>query len=389
MAESARVFTATLLFFVAFYMLLVPLPPYLVALGLADWQVGLVLGSFGIAALAGRPLAGLAADRWGRRTVILVGVAIFAVGVIGVLLTSAVLWLMLARILQALGYVAVSTAATARITDLAPSARQGATLARFGIAANVAMTMTPAAVDAALGTVTPEQVFVAAALAALLCGMLALTFGNRIVTTTARVHDRRLWVLPPALRQPWLAAVLMGVGFGVWLQFLPLLALRRGVEPAGLLYAVYGGAIILTRLVTGPWQDRGRDRTLLVLGFAIFSLGLGCFAFTASLPTYLLATALVAAGGGILHPLLMALHVRTMPPTLRGRAVSTFYLGFDLGNGMGVWVLGFALQWWGLTALFGLAMVTSLFGLLLTAWRGGRWGVTDDIMNIGQAEGEA
>ena len=41
----------------------------------------------------------------------------------------------------------------------------------------------------------------------------------------------------------------------------------------------------------------------------------------------------------------MALHVRSTPPTLRGRAVSTFYLGFDLGNGLGVWVLGFALQW--------------------------------------------
>lgn len=370
-------------------MLLTPLPPYLVALGLADWQVGLVLGSFGIAALAGRPLAGLAADRLGRRTVILVGVAIFASGVVGVLLTGAVLWLMLARILQALGYVAVSTAATARITDLAPPARQGATLARFGIAANVAMTMTPAAIDAALGAVTPKQIFLAAALTALLCGLLALTFGNRIATTAAHAPDRRLWVLPPPIRQPWLAAVLMGVGFGVWLQFLPLLALRRGVEPAGLLYAVYGIAIILTRLATGPWQDRGRDRTLFVLGFASFSLGLGCFAFTASLPAYLLATALVAAGGGILHPLLMALHVRIMPPALRGRAVSTFYLGFDLGNGMGVWVLGFALQWWGLTALFGLAMVTSLFGLLWAAWRGGRWHATADSVRIDQAEGEA
>ena len=373
MTESSRVFIATLLFFVAFYMLLVPLPPYLVAAGLADWQVGLVLGSFGIAALVGRPVAGLAADRLGRRTVILAGVAVFAFGVIGVLLTDAVPWLMAARILQALGYVAVSTAATARITDLAPPARQGATLARFGIAANVAMTLTPAAVDAALGTVTPEQVFLTAAMAAMLCGMMALTFGNRVASTPDTAHDRRLWVLPPAIRQPWLAAVVMGVGFGVWLQFLPLLALRRGVEPAGLLYAVYGVAIILARLVTGPWQDRGCDRTLLVIGFTLFALGLGIFAFTAGLPSYLLATALVAAGGGIMHPLLMALHVRTMPPALRGRGVSTFYLGFDLGNGMGVWVLGFALQWWGLTALFGLAMVTSVFGLLLVAWRGGHW----------------
>ncbi len=150
MAESSRVFLATLLFFVAFYMLLVPLPPYLVKVGLADWQVGLVLGTFGIAALVGRPLAGLAADRFGRRSVIWAGVLSFVIGVLAVLTTANVLWLMAARTLQALGYVAVTTAATARITDLAPPARQGAAIARFGIAANLAMTMTPAAVDLAL-----------------------------------------------------------------------------------------------------------------------------------------------------------------------------------------------------------------------------------------------
>jgi len=367
MSESSRVFAATLLFFVAFYMLLVPLPPYLVELGLADWQVGLVLGSFGIAALVGRPLAGLASDRLGRRAVILAGVMLFATGVLALLISGNVLLLMAARLLQALGYVAVSTAATARITDLASPARQGSTIARFGIAANVAMTLTPVAVGVALGQVTPSQVFYAAALTAMLCGVLAFSFGDRTMADDAATADLRLWVLPTSIRQPWLAAVLLGVGFGVWLQFLPLLALRRGVEPVGLLYAVYGVAIILTRLATGPLQDRGRERFLLVVGFASMAGGLGLFAFTATLSAFLVATSLVAAGGGIVHPLLMALHVRLMPSAFRGRAVSTFYLGFDLGNGMGVWLLGFALQWWGLAALFGLAMVTSLAGLAVSA----------------------
>jgi MFS family permease len=370
MSEPSRVFVATLLFFVAFYMLLVPLPPYLVEMGLADWQVGLVLGSFGIAALAGRPLAGLAADQLGRRTVILAGVLLFAAGVFGLLLTANFFWLMTARILQALGYVAVSTAATARITDLAPPAQQGATIARFGIAANIAMTMTPAAVGATLGVVTPEQVFVAAALTGLFCGAMALTIGDRVRSFPGK-RDLRLWILPASIRQPWLAALLMGVGFGAWLQYLPLLALRRDVGSVGLLYAVYGGAIILTRLVSGRWQDRGQERMLLLIGFAALTAGLGAFAVSATLAAFMVATVLVAVGGGILHPLLMALHVRFMPSSLRGRAVSTFYLGFDFGNGMGVWVLGFVLQWWGLAALFGLAMVSSLIGLTLSAKGGG------------------
>ncbi len=73
-------------------------------------------------------------------------------------------------------------------------------------------------------------------------------------------------------------------------------------------------------------------------------------------------------GGGILHPLLMAQHVEYMPVAQRGRAVATFYLGFDLGNGIGAWLLGVVLQLWGLTPLFALAALVSALGILLVGY---------------------
>lgn len=361
MPERTRVFVATLIFFVGFYALLAPLPPYLVAAGLADWQVGLVLGAFGIAAVAGRPFAGLAADRFGRRTVILSGVAMFAAGVAAMLLSTAFWVLMSGRVLQALGYVAVSTAATARITDLAPPEQRGATLARFGIAANVAMTLTPATIGFLLPVIGLNGAFYTAVAAAALCGLVALGVDNH--PAAEQGDGGRLWAAPRSVWLPWALAALLGVAFGVWLSYLPLLGERRGVEPVGLLYGFYGAAIIVTRLVTGPWQDRGHDRALLMGGFAATAASLCLFAFTQSFFTYLLATVLMAAGGGTLHPLLMAQHVQRMPAAMRGRAVSTFYLAFDLGNGLGVWVLGFALEWWGLTALFAGAAGAALLGM--------------------------
>src|SRR5690349_24885879 len=71
---------ATVTFFAGFYALLVPLPRYLAAAGLPDWQVGLVLGAFGVASLVGRPLAGVASDRFGPRRVMLAGAASLLVG---------------------------------------------------------------------------------------------------------------------------------------------------------------------------------------------------------------------------------------------------------------------------------------------------------------------
>ncbi len=362
---SRLTFASTLLFFVAFYALLVPLPRYLAGAGLQDWQIGLVLGAFGVAALFGRPWAGLAADWLGRRKVMAAGAAVFIVGVIGILLTTNVAFLMGARALQALGYVALTTAATARIADLTPPGQRGAAIARFGIAANLAMVTTPAIIDLCLDWLGLLGALAVAVLFAAISGALALVVRDR---TQPKVEGstHRLWSLPGPIMRPWLAAVMLGVGFGVWLQYLPLLTERRQAGPTGLLYALYGVAIILTRLATGPLQDKGRDRTLLAVGFAAMLIGLCLFAFTARMTTYIPATMLIAVGGGILHPLLMAQHVTLMPDEMRGRAVSTFYLGFDLGNGLGVWVLGFALQGWGFSALFGLAALAALAGLAIS-----------------------
>jgi predicted MFS family arabinose efflux permease len=366
-AQMALTFAVTLIFFLGFYALLQPQPLYLTEQGLADFEVGLVLGAFGIASLLGRPFAGLAADRFGRRAVIWAGTAFFVTGVLGVLTTASVPLLMLCRVGQALGYAAVTTAATARITDLAPPAERGSAIARFGIAANLAMTITPAAVGLMLGWLTVPGAFVLAAGLGLLSGLLAFFFHGDATHAVAGAGGP-LWVLPRAVLTPWLVSLVLGVGFGVWLQYLPLLTQRRGVEPAGLLYAVYGVSIIVTRLVTGRLVDRDNSRGLQTAAFGFFVTGLLLYAFTGTLWTYIPATILVAAGGGILHPLLMARHVTLMPEKMRGRAVSTFYLAFDLGNGIGVWVLGFVLQRYGLAALYAVAAAVAALGLLQSLW---------------------
>lgn len=378
-------FFTTLLFFIAFYALIVPLPLYLSDLGLPDWQVGLVLGTFGIAALIGRPLAGWSSDRYGRRAVVLSGAMAFLVGVVGMVYTAEPALLAVLRCLQALGYVALTTAATAYITDVTPAHQRGASLAWFGTAANVAMTLTPVAIDGLLrtGAIGLRGGFWLAAALSIGCMVLA----RQMRPTHSAMHDAGpavgpesegeqgdaaparapMWALPRSILLPWLAASIMGVGFGAWFQYLPLLAERRAVEPMGVLYALYGVSIIITRLGIGPWLDRGRERLILTAGFLTFGTGLALFAATTSLPGYLLATVFVAAGGGILHPLLMALHVRYMPEAMHGRAVATFYLGFDLGNGLGVWLFGFVLDGWGLTALFAGAALSAAMGALLCA----------------------
>jgi hypothetical protein len=77
-----------------------------------------------------------------------------------------------------------------------------------------------------------------------------------------------------------------------------------------------------------------------------------------------LAAFLIAAGSGLSHPALLA-HAARLLPQAPGRATAGFYLGFDVGIGLGSWLLGGALQVAGLGGLYGLAALLVALSLPL------------------------
>jgi predicted MFS family arabinose efflux permease len=341
---------ATLIFFAGFYTLLVPLPRYLVREGLPDWQIGLILGAFGVASLFWRTIAGVGVDRLGGRPVMLLGAGGLVVGAICVVLTANPVVQFGLRLLQAAGYVAFTTAGTALIIELTPDEERGRRLAIFGAAANVAIALAPAAATALLVVVPLEIGFWLTGALALIGGALAAT-----IATPAREHRptrdwRQGWRFPRRLWLPMAMAGLFGTGFAAFFLFAPILSERRDV-PAGLIYTVYGISIILTRIVGSRWLDRVKTGNTLLLSAVLLAGGLGLSAFVGTTIGLGLAALLIAAGSGLFHPVLIAHHARLLPGE-PGQATAGFYLGFDLGIGLGSWLLGAVLDLAGLTWLF-------------------------------------
>jgi MFS family permease len=345
---------ATFFFFVAYYALIVPLPRYLSGIGLADWQVGFVLGATSIAALVTRPISGVLTDRFGYKRMLLFGAASLLVGAIGVIFTHSVALLFTLRILQALGYVIFTTAGNALVGLLATPADRSTKIAYFGLAANFAMTMTPGATDLLLPLMGLQPIFwvvgLMAATAGLLTRLLHVAPTAQMPGTTQAATWTQFWQFP---RQLWLsmgAAALFGAGFGAYFQFFAILLERRALPAAGI-YATYGISIILTRLLFGRYLDRIGFGRVLAIAAGLMGAGLIVAANGDTLPLLMVAAALIATGGGFFHPMLIAHHVALLP-TRPGWAVACFYFGFDLGIGIGAWILGAVLDHWGLAALF-------------------------------------
>jgi MFS family permease len=103
---------------------------------------------------------------------------------------------------------------------------------------------------------------------------------------------------------------------------------------------------------------------MLPIAFLMLGVGLVGYAFAGSQAQLLVATLFIAAGSGILHPLLISVHVERVPPMERGRATAVFYLGFDLGIGLGAWILSPALQWLGLKGFYLLAALAVAAGIV-------------------------
>jgi predicted MFS family arabinose efflux permease len=358
--------TATFLFFIAYYALIVPLPRYLSAIGLADWQVGFVLGASAIASLMIRPISGLLTDRLGYKPMLFLGALALMVGASTVALTTSMTLLFCLRILQTLGYVAFTTAGNALVGRLASAEERSTKIAYFGLAANFAMTATPGVTDLLLPTLGLTPFFWIAGCIALAAGVMTwfLRFvpSNNAPTNHNGAVSSAQWHIP---KQVWLAmlvAALFGAGFGAYFQYFAILLERREIAAAPV-YATYGLSIIATRLLLGRYLDRIGLGRVLAIAAGLMAIGLVVAAFGTSILWLVVAAALIAIGGGFFHPMLIAHHVNLLPDR-PGWAVACFYFGFDAGIGIGAWILGAILDLSGLTALYLAASFLTLLTLL-------------------------
>lgn len=351
-------FVAAVSFFAAFYSLIVPLPLYMTEMGLPDWQIGVIMGAFGIASLIGRPFAGYISDRYGFKPVILFGSIALALGGFGVPLTAEPTVLFGLRMLQAAGYVAFTTASTALVSALIESHERGRFLALFGAAANVAITIVPAVVTTMLPSIGLRGAFVASGMLAVGAGLLIWWVIPRQELANTPFVWREVFSYPRQLWPAMATTALFGVGFGAYFQYLPLLAEKRGIEQLGWAYTVYGISIIATRLLSGRLLDLPDRRRVLLPAAIVMASGLLGFALADSIWMLLVAAALTASGGGVFHPALIAIHVDSIEA--RGKATASFYLAFDLGIGVGAWLLAPVLEYAGIGVMYTVAAALTL-----------------------------
>jgi MFS family permease len=328
-------------FFLAHHLTRPILPLYLVSFGASSTVIGAVMAVFTITATATRIPVGLLIDRIGRKPFLIAGVVLFAVGNFGYLWAPGILLMLPFRMLHGVGWSGCTTAVATLAADIAPQKRRGELIGYAAMASSLGGAIGPVAGFALLQRFDFSGVFFGAA--ALLFVSLILAAFVKEPEHGPRSNHRQRWIdllVIPETLLPAVAVAFLSFGHGGILTFLPIHALKLGLENPGLWFGLYALCLLLSRPVAGPLSDRISRRAVIIPGLILNLLGIGILALASS-PAWLMAAAVVGGfGTGAAQPALMTVAVDQTSPQRRGQSMAQYQCFYDLGIGLGSLTLG-------------------------------------------------
>lgn len=332
-------------------------------LGSDEAGVGVAMGSFSVTTLLLRPLAGRWADRRGRRTLLVGGASLFAVGVLGHHLVTGLAALVAVRVLLGAAEALYFVAGFAALADLAPPGRAGEALSLNSLALYVGVAAGPL-----IGQVLLRWGgFGLAWSGALVLSALAAGLATRVPETRPAVDPgtRPAGFVHPAALVPG-AALFCGVAAtSGFLAFAVLQARAVGVERWSIVLGAFGLTVTLLRLVLA--RAPYRMPALLVAAAALGTAAAGSAVVgTVRTPAGLVSGAVVlAAATALLTPAVFAAVFARVPATERGSAAATTSIFIDLGLGGGPLLMGVVAAATSVPAAFLVASALPFAGCLL------------------------
>lgn len=341
-------------------------------LGADSVGVGISIGAFAVAALAMRPVVGVASDRYGRRPQLLFGGLATALALGAHLLADSLPTFIAVRALLGIGEAFFFVSMLAAVSDLAPSTRRGESINIGSLSVYLGLAIGPFIGETVLAATSFDVVWVVAASMALVATGLVLLVPETAPSVLApppgpRVRGR---LLHPAGILPGFLILTGTWGMAGLFAFIALYATQVGMDGAGLPLAVYALIVVVLRLAFAKLPDRIGAARLSSAALAVSAIGLAGIAVLDGPVGLMAGTIVFAIGIAFMFPALMALAVSRVDASERGSVVGTTSAFVDLSFGLAPAVLGLVVDGLGFEAAFlASALIAALGAALLVARR--------------------
>ena len=354
-------------FYLSFYLLIPALPLYARALGIAEGQIGLIIGAFAASSMVIKPVAGWAADRRGRKPVLLAGAIVFFVSPLLYPWSRTVGALLCVRLLHGAGMGFYPAAGAAMVADLSPPARRGEAMGFWGAAGSVALALGPLCAIWIVDRWGFDALFRFSACVALSGLVLTATNRETLVTRVGSAFALGS-LLSRAVAVPCAVVFCLMTTYGAVIAFLAIYAQLLGAN-AGIFFLVMAAVIALTRGYAGLLSDRVGRAPVAAVGLVVAATALVVLVSGGGAEALAVAGAIYGLGLGATQPTTMAWAADLVNYSERGKALGTFYAAFELGIASGAIGFGALLAHSSFPVMFLTAAVVALTGAALAVSR--------------------
>ena len=338
------IWAARLVVFAAFFDLFVQFPtiaPYAESLGASAALVGLIVAAYSFTNLFGNLGAGYILDRWGRRSPMVIGMAITVIAVFSYSLVQTPEQMMVARAVHGIGAAVLAPGAFSIIGDRTASDRWGQAMGITGALIAVAALIGPPAAGILRDRWGADVVFyvdMAFILITLIAFLVIARDDSRTPHTrssdglTASTTDDTS--KRPALWSAYAAAFAITVGIGALVTHLPLMLEGQGQSAARSGYS-FGIYALVAMLVMASPISRVSDRYgrfgPLMLGLIVIAAGLALLGVLEGYGGVVVGMAVFGLGYGLVFPAATALVAGATGAGRRGMAFGVFYAVYSFG----------------------------------------------------------
>jgi MFS family permease len=338
---------------ICFYMVNPTIAKYSINIGATVAVSGVITGLFSITALVARPFSGLVADRVNRKKLLITATSIMAVAAFGYSISYTVPMLIFFRVLHGIAFAFNSTATVTVISVVVPRSRLGEGVGYYGLA-NIIATAVGPAIGLNLGNTFGYSLSYSLSAALLLIAAVIIFFipFSADQLKNKADGDRKkgisfgdlisLKALPIAI-----LGGLFSMSNGIITGYIALLGDVRNISNIAIYFTVNAFVLLFIRPFAGRLADRKGGILLVIPAMILDGIALITLGHATGIAMIITAAVLKAAGQGAGQPTLQATCLRMLPMEKSGVASSTFYIGADVGQGLGPMIAGYVISFTG------------------------------------------
>jgi MFS family permease len=333
--------------FLTFYFLLVTLPVYVLGeMGGKSSEAGLVTTVFLLSAIIIRPFAGRWIEKAGGTKVLIFSLLLFTGASALYLFIDTLPELMAVRFFHGIGFGMATTAAGGIVAGIVPDARRGEGMGYFVLSSNLAMVMGPFLGLTAMqewGMMTMLIMGLVSSLIGLCAGLFTSVPNESGGKASSRVKGsfsfKELFegkAIPIALTGAFFAVVYSSI-----LSFVSIYAGELGLQSvSSYFFVVYAAVLLISRPYTGKWFDLYGANAIVYPAITLFAVGMLLLGTADSALLFLAAAAFTGLGWGTLFPSYQTIAIMAASPKRRAMATATFLSIYDIGIGLGSFLIG-------------------------------------------------